>query len=425
VLVLLTTGGTGNRKEVVYRWAPKGQKPQECRTAHFPIAAYKFFRPDKVIFAATQEAAQHENCLKVKEALKDKVEIVIIPDGSSEDELWEIFDVVSNAVPKGARIILDITHGYRSQPLLLFGVVAYSGRTKHTILERIVYGALEAGKERPDGLIHAPVFDLTVLADLLEWLHAVDTFAIRSDASKLADLLITAQDRQWAVSRAEGEGLPKKLKTMARRLEEFSDSVRLLRPLDAIKAAAKVTDCSKEVEQESAQWARPFAHILGNIARETAELGMERPEELRYESLQRQLLLIKHYIHKDLLIQAVLLAREWVVSWVAWCRRKDNVDWLCLPYREQISNALNGAAKHLAAGGEGTGFGVPSWFTELPQSGEVVKLWVWLRGLRNDVAHCAMNPRAAGADSVKQRAMKLPCRLATLLELDQSRDTTV
>ena len=54
---------------------------------HFPIAAYKFFRPDKVIFAATQEAAQHENCLKVKEALKDKVEIVIIPDGSSDGRI--------------------------------------------------------------------------------------------------------------------------------------------------------------------------------------------------------------------------------------------------------------------------------------------------------------------------------------------------
>ena len=339
------------------------------------------------------------------------------------DELWEIFDVVSNAVPKWFLRIMDITHGYRSKPLLLFGVVAYSGRTKHTTLERIVYGALEAGEARTDGLIHAPVFDLTVLADLLEWLHAVDTFAIRSDASKLADLLITAQDRQWAVSRAEGEGLPKKLKTMARRLEEFSDSVRLLRPLDAIKAAAKVTDCSKEVQQESAQWARPFAHILGNIARETAELGIERPEELRYESLQRQLLLIKHYVDKDLLVQAVLLAREWVVSWVAWCRSKDNIDWLCLPYREEISAALNGATKqYLAADSEGTEFGVPSWLTELPQSGEIVKLWVWLRQLRNDVAHCAMNKNAAAAESVKQRAMELPRRLGNLLGLNGGRD---
>ena len=107
MLVLLTTGGTGNRKEVVYRWAPKGQKPQECRTAHFPIAAYKFFRPDKVIFAATQEAAQHENCLKVKEALKDKVELVIIPDGSSQDELWEILTLFQTPYQKD-RIILDI-----------------------------------------------------------------------------------------------------------------------------------------------------------------------------------------------------------------------------------------------------------------------------------------------------------------------------
>ncbi len=409
MLVLLTTGGTGNNKEVVYSWSGKGHKPQEYSTAHFQIAAYDFFKPDKVLFVATQDAIEHDNCKKIQEFLGDRMEIVPIPTGSSHEEMWEIFDTVSNAVPEGARIILDITHGFRSQPLLLFGVVTYLEKVKGTSLELIVYGAYEAREEKDNGVIKVPVFDLTVLADLQMWLQAVDTFAVRSDAGRLAELLNKAQNREWTRAGSSQDSLPRKLKTIAKGLEEFSDSVRLLRPFEAIKAASVVACGSKDVKEESSKWAKPFSYVLDSLAKEVNELAMENPDKPGFESLERQLTLIEHYVQKDLLVQAVLLAREWVVSWATW--RTDKVDWLDLDTRLSVSRALNAAAKNLSDGN----VDVPLWLTSISDFREAAKLWNWLHKFRNDVAHCAMDSDAASSKSVKDRAKELPGKLGGLL----------
>ena len=98
-----------------------------------------------------------------------------------------------------------------------------------------------------------------------------------------------------------------------------------------------------------------------------------------------------------------------------------NVDWLCLAYREEISAALNRlrSISRLVVKAQDSRYRRGSL---APQSGEIIKLWGWLRGLRNDVAHCAMNSGGAGAESVKQRAMELPRRLGSLLGLNGGTD---
>lgn len=409
--VLLTTGGRGVRNEAVYLWAPKNETQKRCRTAHFQIAAFEFFRPDRVLYVATKEAAECENCLEVKKVIQDKMEIVIIPEGSSEDGLWEIFDKVSGSIPAGCKVILDITHGFRSQPLLLFGVVAYLSRTRDVTLERIVYGAYEVGEDGPDGVRKASVFDLTVLADLLEWVHAVDTFIMRGDARRLADLLIDAHNRQWVMRGSERENLPMKLKVMGKTLRDFSDSVRLLRPFDALEAAAKIAQGSREAEEESARWAKPFAQILRRVADEMETLAMDRPSEPSYESLERQLELIKHYVDKDLVVQAILLGGEWVVSWLALC--SGQTSWLNYNQREALARELNAAAKRL----RGENVTASEWFYSVPGAENAAAVWNELHHLRNDIAHSAMRKKPMTPRTINERARMLPQQLRDLLDI--------
>jgi CRISPR-associated DxTHG motif protein len=52
--------------------------------------------------------------------LGHRVEWVDIPEGRSEQELWEIFDRVASAVDEGDTILLDITHAFRSIPMIVF-----------------------------------------------------------------------------------------------------------------------------------------------------------------------------------------------------------------------------------------------------------------------------------------------------------------
>jgi len=79
--------GTGNYHPTTYQW-----KGQSCRTDLFPVAVQQFFQPQHLILGVT-EGAQKKYRQKLEQALTDVEQIrwIMIPDGKSEDELWEIF----------------------------------------------------------------------------------------------------------------------------------------------------------------------------------------------------------------------------------------------------------------------------------------------------------------------------------------------
>lgn len=416
MLIVLSTIGPTAYKEIEYSWVHGGQGPQTCRTSLFPLAVDTFFRPEKLLLMVTPEARDHENCRNIRQHLGDRLELVPIPVGRNEDELWQVFDIISKTVPEKARVILDVTHGFRSLPLLISGAVAYLGRTKSVRLERVVYGAYDAKEVGPDGVLRAPVFDLTVLADLQEWLQAVDAFTVRSDAEKLADLLDKAHRRPWLAAAQEDEEFPRLLQKMARQLAVFSRSLRLLRPVDALEAAAKVQTLAPQVEQEATRWAKPFGQVLSRFADDLQLLAVDDARVLDVEGLRRQLALINHYVEKDLIVQAVLMGREWLVNWLAWQTGKaDRNVWLERKVRENLGEELGSAAKKLSQDEQ---VNHPPWYFVLPQSRAVAELWGWLTDLRNDVAHCAMNNDPASANSIDERAKELVSRLERLLPGD-------
>ncbi|MEM1673075.1 MAG: TM1812 family CRISPR-associated protein, partial [Archaeoglobaceae archaeon] len=118
----------------------------------------------------------------------------------------------------------------------------------------------------------------------------------------------------------------------------------------------------------------------------------------------------EHYLDKGLIMQAVTLAREWVVNWVA--LQRGCGDWLERNYREEIEKALGGAAAKLRS----QQACVPNWFVQLPKSQEVAQLWDWLTDLRNDLAHCGMRKDAAGIGRIEQRAKEIPQKLRSLMD---------
>jgi hypothetical protein len=196
---------------------------------------------------------------------------------------------------------------------------------------------------------------------------------------------------------------------MAQCLETFSRSLRLLRPLDALEAAARAQTLARQVEQEAARWAKPFRHVLSRFTDELRSLAADDARALDVEGLRRHLALIEHYVKKDLIVHAVLLGREWLVNWLAW--RTGVEQWLDRMVRKELEHTLGLAAQSL----QGEKVTLPSWYDALPEARETAKLWGWLTNLRNDVAHCAMNDNPASPVSIGERAKQLVQRLERLL----------
>ncbi|MBR5950240.1 MAG: TIGR02221 family CRISPR-associated protein [Actinomycetaceae bacterium] len=122
-------------------------------------------------------------------------ESVAIPDGGSEEELWEIFRIVGDAIPECSRIIFDITHSFRSLPLLMTLLLNYLRITKRVEVEACYYGAFEKlgflndVQNMPLDERNAPVFDLTPFFALNDWAQAISHYLDYGRADNLVTLI--------------------------------------------------------------------------------------------------------------------------------------------------------------------------------------------------------------------------------------------
>jgi len=385
-------------------------------TSLFPEALARIFSPKEVIVFVTKTARDYrpsEAEPAYTETLKQRLEGLIrfeeIPEGRSEAELWEIFNRVSGAVREGETVILDITHAFRSIPMIVFAVASYLRRTKNVNVERIVYGAFEAReplRTPPQPQDRAPIFDLTPLLELMDWTGGAEALLKRGDAGLIADKMIAAHQTLWRTR----TGTPARLKTLGRKLQDFSQALHLSRPREVMRTAHELLSLLEEAQDEFQRWALPFALLAEQIRRELEPLAFAEPDALSRENLERQVGLVEYYLRKGLVVQAVTLAREWVIPFVLLCRGGGN--WLRRVDREDVERALGAAA----AGLRGETAEVPGWFDGLPQRDRLAHLRNKLGQLRNDLAHCGMSEDARRADAIANDARAIPEELRELLK---------
>jgi CRISPR-associated Csx2 family protein len=423
----LTFLGAARYETVTYVW--KEEEQERSHTTHlFPEALARIFKPEKVIVFATERARTYrppigQRCPQCQQVLSDpkekqtyeeqlrgllgdSVEFVPIPEGRSEQELWEIFNHVANAVGEGDTILLDITHAFRYIPMIVFAVAAYLRRTKEVTIAHVVYGAFEARDENN----RAPIFDLTPLLELLDWTSGAEALLERGDAGLIADKMIAAHQ----TLRLTGTGTPARLKTLGQKLQDFSQALHLSRPQEVMRTAHELLSLLEEARDEFQRWALPFALLAEQIRRELEPLAFAKPDALSRENLERQVGLVEYYLRKGLVVQAITLAREWVVSFVLLYGGKEEwrEGWLKHSNREEAEQALGAAA----ARRRGENAEPPEWFDRLSNKEELGELWNKLGNLRNDLAHCAMRENARSARAIEQDAQKISQELRKLLD---------
>lgn len=164
------------------------------------------FGPKDKIFIFLTEEAKKVNWLSTnrgpglyanlhKKELSAQIIPVNIPRGDSEEEIWDIFHVVFSVIEPQDVVIFDITHGFRSLPMLGLVLLNYSRMLKNIRIRGIYYGAFEVlgpayrVKEMPLEQRSAPIFDLTSFETLQQWTAGADSFIHFGNSKKLASLI--------------------------------------------------------------------------------------------------------------------------------------------------------------------------------------------------------------------------------------------
>jgi len=371
---LITFLGITDYEEVEYRWHDLSKL-----TKFVQEALVRWLQPETTCVLLTERArARHWDNLRQRLQGHTQIVEVDIPDGKSKEELWEIFEAISEVVQEGDEIAFDITHGFRSLPMIALLTIAYLKQVKGVKVQHVVYGVYE--RDNP----MAPILDLTPFANLLDWLAAAKMFMATGDSSELGQLIQEIQNDAYRNRKAYSENLPLALKNFGAALAEVSDDLLLARVPNLPDSIRRLAQRQSEAKTEVGQWARPLTLLLDKIAAAYAPF--------QDDSLPTQAKLIRWYLNHNHIVQAMTLAREWVVSYYAQQKSLS---------RDDAEDELNQRANN-------------------QESDELVQLWSSIRNIRNDLAHCGFGReerQVLSATSIRQNAEEVVQQIEQLAQL--------
>ena len=371
---LITFLGITSYDEIEYRWNDLSYK-----TKFVQEAFVHWLKPEATCVLLTEKAraGQWQDLHQKLQGHTHTVEIDI-PDGKNEAELWEIFEAISEVVQEGDEIAFDITHSFRSLPMIALLTIAYLKQVKGVKVQYVLYGAYEARDNQG-----APVFDLTPFADLLDWLAAAKMFTATGDSSELGRLIQDVQDAAHRNKRAHAENPPLALKNYGAALEEVSDDLLLARVPNLPDSIRRLAQRQSKANTEVGQWTQPLTLLLDKIATAYAPF--------QDDSLPTQAKLIRWYLNHNHIMQAMTLAREWVVSYHL---HKEGRDWRSRKEREQMEKRLG-------------------------ESLQQDSLWSKIAEIRNDLAHCGFGReegQVLSATSIRQNAEEVVKQIERLAQ---------
>ncbi|MBA3924043.1 MAG: TIGR02221 family CRISPR-associated protein [Nostocaceae cyanobacterium] len=334
--------GFGNYQETTYI-SPLGS--EECKTRFFQEALVEFYKPKTlyVLLTKTVETgiprnASESNWEALKKNLQGKVNlqpIYNVPEAHSTDDIWQLFDMLTNCLEEGDRVIFDITHGFRSLPVLALITVSYLRVVRGVKIEGLIYGAFEAENKETN---KSPTFDLLPMVSLLEWTTATDQFIKTGNGQALADLLLRSGDTA--------------AQELAASIQGIAQGLQLLRPMDIMQEAAKLPQLIAAAAPTVSQSVPPFATLLGRVEEDYCKFGLVNPTDYTASpkaSLLRQLEMIEWYAQKDQIVQALSMAREWLPSLLCF---HFNIDpQVERPNRVEMELLLNGGSTSPDASG--------------------------------------------------------------------------
>jgi CRISPR-associated DxTHG motif protein len=238
--------------------------------------------PQRVVTALTKVARnKHWEALSSRfEQLGFRPEPVDIPDGKSEEELWAIFARIGACLGEKDRVVLDLTHGFRTLPVTSVLALSFFRHALSLDHVQVYYGAAEALgdlqslRKKPEEEIErlvAPIFDLTPMYALPDWSEAVAEWQRTGRADGILER-VTPYTK--ALRREMQAQAPQALTGLPKKLQLLGDALTLVRQDQVAKAASDVVTALDRASQEIDGHARlePLRHVLGQVRGSVARL---------------------------------------------------------------------------------------------------------------------------------------------------------
>ncbi|MEB3121980.1 MAG: TIGR02221 family CRISPR-associated protein [Snowella sp.] len=402
--------GTGNYQLTTYLHPFNSQKKE---TRFFQEALVEFYQPEILYVLLTPTVINHPNWQDLQMCLEGKVNlqpIDDIPERNTPEDVWTIFEEVTKCFNTNDRIIFDVTHSFRSIPIVSLLAVSYLRIVKNITIESLLYGAYEAKNSETN---ETPTFDLLPVVKLLDWIAAADRFTDTGDGKPLVSLLSSAINPELQENNLDLKKAQNSLDNVADKIRQVSQALALARPTETLGASKTIEKSLDKAHESIAKYAKPFDLVKDKVLAGYGQFALTDKNNLS-ESLWSQLKMISWFMERDQVMQAMTLAREWVVSLLAYrLGENDLLDEKC---RKETENALhNGNAK--SKGDEPKSVSrLDECFASLSEYQQLSDIWDKLTEIRNDFAHVGMRKGAASVKSLRTRSEAILPELQKMAE---------
>ena len=192
-----------------------------------------------------------------------------IPEGFSEDEIWNIFKTVFKEIDEDSEIYFDITHAFRSIPMLVMALINYSKFLKNVKVKGIYYGVFEKlgtaykVKEMPVTERFAPIINLIAFSELQDWTNAASDFVSFGNADKLSKLAKKGI-KPFAIEYKGSNDTINSLNKVITKLPEFISNIETCRGkcISTNKDGALINESLKQIDED---FISPLKPILKKI----------------------------------------------------------------------------------------------------------------------------------------------------------------
>ncbi|MFH1122584.1 MAG: TIGR02221 family CRISPR-associated protein [Pseudomonadota bacterium] len=340
--------------------------------------------------------------------LSPTLERVLIPEGRSEDEVWDIFESIFARLDQGDEVVFDITHGFRSIPMLAIVVLNYAKALKDIKVRGIYYGALEAiGNPQKAASMaveerRAPIFDLTAFDSLLDWTIGVDRFIGGGDASSICELTEFSLNPILRDTKGQDRAA-ESLRKAVRELAAFSSAITTCRATEIGKKAISVARHLNEIGDS--RLIKPLEPLLSRIG--------EHVSCFTGDPVRDGLAAVRWCVDHNLVQQGFTVLQETLITYFV-C--KGNGDHLNQRHREIAAQGVHILRKNLIEdewhdAARSHPDLTRGFMAAMRQEPDLVNVFETLSGYRNDLNHAGYRPQPASADMLRIKLREIAERV--------------
>lgn len=380
--LLTTIGNMGAYRELEYRLSSPQSEIWKGKVAG--IAEAVLFGPfSRLLVFYTKETKKWFQEFKTICAENEIVSPTgfTIPSARTAREQWHIVDIIIDAVlsdhqnnDDSPRITLDITHGYRTLPLLYFTAISFLTSFHSSVLEQVLYTQVDC----QSGV--GNILDVTSSFEVIKWYHATSMFA---KSGRVRDLLSLVERRKHEL-RESGVDF-QDLEPIRKALSGLTTSLGVGLPIELGNLAYGVQKQLQTIQQSPTSLPL-FKHLLGELKDIATESAIELPNnkeslDLTEEEILRQERIIRRAMEYGQIANALTMLREFYLNRVLLDFAPQQ--WLRRETRHYIASQLNALVKK-------------NQNSELSRSLSDKQhragcIWDELTQTRNRVAHCGFS----------------------------------